>query len=75
MPAPAATPLRSSTKRPRAGSRWNGSVTIWDRQLFSTNLESWRSRLCRLAGRNLTTEEWAQFLPGEPYRKTCPGVP
>jgi WD40 repeat protein len=53
----------------------NGSVTIWDRQLFSTNFDSWRTRLCRLAGRNLTTEEWAQFLPGERYRKTCPALP
>ena len=53
----------------------NGSVTIWDRQLFSTDFDSWRTRLCRLAGRNLTTEEWAQFLPGQRYGKTCPGLP
>jgi WD40 repeat protein len=53
----------------------NGSVTIWDRQPFSTDFDSWRTRLCRLAGRNLTTEEWAQFLPGQRYEKTCPGLP
>jgi hypothetical protein len=53
----------------------NGAITIWDRQLFSTDFESWRTRLCRVAGRNLTTEEWAQFLPGERYRKTCPALP
>jgi WD40 repeat protein len=53
----------------------NGSITIWDRQLFSTDFDSWRTRLCRLAGRNLTTEEWAQFLPGERFRKTCPALP
>jgi WD40 repeat protein len=53
----------------------DGFVTIWDRQLFTTDFDSWRTRLCRLAGRNLTTEEWAQFLPGERYRKTCPALP
>jgi len=30
---------------------------------------------CRLAGRNLTREEWRQYLGGEPYRKTCPDFP
>jgi WD40 repeat protein len=28
--------------------------------------------LCRAAGRNLTSAEWAEFLPGRPYEKTCP---
>jgi WD40 repeat protein len=53
----------------------HGSVTIWDRQLFRTDFDSWRTRLCRLAGRNLTTEEWARFLPDERYRKTCTALP
>ena len=30
---------------------------------------------CRTAGRNLTQEEWRQYLPGDPYRKTCPDFP
>jgi len=28
----------------------------------------------RLA-RNLTRQEWRQYIPGEPYRKTCPNLP
>jgi DNA-binding SARP family transcriptional activator/WD40 repeat protein len=28
--------------------------------------------LCRAAGRNLTADEWARYLPGRPYVKTCP---
>jgi DNA-binding SARP family transcriptional activator/WD40 repeat protein len=28
--------------------------------------------LCRAAGRNLTSSEWATYLPGRPYAKTCP---
>jgi DNA-binding SARP family transcriptional activator/WD40 repeat protein len=27
--------------------------------------------LCRAAGRNLTRSEWATYLPGRPYEKTC----
>jgi WD40 repeat protein len=27
--------------------------------------------LCRAAGRNLTSDEWATYLPGRPYEKTC----
>jgi WD40 repeat protein len=33
----------------------------------------WRARACEAAGRNLTQEEWDEFLPdGEPYHVTCP---
>jgi class 3 adenylate cyclase/WD40 repeat protein len=34
--------------------------------------ESLRATACRLAGRDLTREEWTTYLPGEPYRRTCP---
>jgi WD40 repeat protein/DNA-binding SARP family transcriptional activator/energy-coupling factor transporter ATP-binding protein EcfA2 len=29
---------------------------------------------CRMAGRNLTEAEWAEFLPAQPYREVCPGL-
>ncbi|MFC7360764.1 nSTAND1 domain-containing NTPase [Nocardioides astragali] len=29
---------------------------------------------CQMAGRNLTEEEWAEFLPEQAYRKVCPGL-
>jgi len=42
-------------------------VEIWD--LIANH---WRSAACRLAGRNLTREEWRAYMPdGSPYRKTC----
>jgi WD40 repeat protein len=28
--------------------------------------------LCQAAGRNLTSAEWAEYLPGRSYEKTCP---
>jgi WD40 repeat protein len=30
---------------------------------------------CRAAGRNLTAEEWANFIPTKSYRATCPQFP
>jgi WD40 repeat protein len=36
----------------------------------------WEATACRIAGRNLTQAEWAQFLPGRAYQVTCPqGAP
>jgi len=32
----------------------------------------WYEEACAIAGRNLTLGEWAQYLPGETYRVTCP---
>ena len=33
---------------------------------------SWERTACRVVGRNLTRAEWARYLPGQAYRKTCP---
>ena len=30
---------------------------------------------CARLPRNLKLEEWEQYLPGEPYRPTCPNLP
>jgi WD40 repeat protein len=45
----------------------DGSITLSD-----VSLESWRGRACRIANRNLRTEEWALFFGEIPYRATCP---
>lgn len=38
--------------------------------------DGWADAACRLAGRNLTTQEWDRYLPpSEPYRATCPQWP
>jgi DNA-binding SARP family transcriptional activator/class 3 adenylate cyclase len=45
-------------------------------QLWDLDPETWRNAACRLAGRNLTREEWESYIPqGEPYRATCPQWP
>ena len=48
----------------------DGTVRVWN---LDVNL--WREKARRLANRNLTPDEWKQYLPGEPYRKTSPEFP
>jgi WD40 repeat protein len=33
-----------------------------------------RAHVCHVIGHNLTRAEWRDYLPGEPYRGTCPGL-
>ena len=33
--------------------------------------EAWKRHACRVAGRELTHAEWADALPGQPYRTVC----
>jgi WD40 repeat protein len=43
------------------------STVVWE-----LDPAKWRVRACEAAGRNLTREEWQEFLPeGEPYHATC----
>ena len=35
----------------------------------------WTERACRMANRNLTEEEWEQFMGDRPYNKICPNLP
>jgi WD40 repeat protein/DNA-binding SARP family transcriptional activator len=46
------------------------AIILWD-----LSLESWQDHACQRANRNLTLAEWATYLPAQPYRATCPGVP
>ena len=33
--------------------------------------KAWKRHACRVAGRELTRHEWADALPGQPYRTVC----
>ena len=46
------------------------NTVLWD-----VEPASWAERACRISNRNLTEEEWRQYLGDEPYRKTCPNLP
>jgi WD40 repeat protein len=55
-----------------SGSRLLAAVgTANDVLLWDLDVTAWRGRLCQLAGRNLTTAEWHEFLPQRDYRLTC----
>ncbi|HSN77186.1 MAG TPA: WD40 repeat domain-containing protein, partial [Anaerolineae bacterium] len=46
------------------------TMMLWD-----VAFDSWQARACRIAGRNLTLEEWEQYLGAQPYHLTCPELP
>lgn len=48
----------------------NGTIISWP-----MNLELLIEVACDLAGRNLSLDEWLQYIGEEPYRKTCKQYP
>jgi WD40 repeat protein len=59
------------------GSREDGRVLVTHTdhsglQLWQVAPEALLEHACRVAGRDLTEEEWATALPDRPYERTCP---
>ncbi|MGW6010584.1 nSTAND1 domain-containing NTPase [Streptomyces sp. NPDC055210] len=48
----------------------DGSARIWDR-----SFTGWVEAGCRLVNRNLTQDEWKEYVQGADYRRTCPDLP
>ncbi|WP_270888963.1 nSTAND1 domain-containing NTPase [Pedococcus sp. 5OH_020] len=46
----------------------DGSVQSWN-----VRPQAWVATACAIAGRQLTSAEWASALPGRPYERVCPG--
>ncbi len=74
VPFPSLGPNGAASLSPDGSTLLSGDGTglfAWD-----VDLTHWRDLACTAAGRNLTHEEWAQYLPAdEPYRATCPQYP
>ena len=49
-----------------ASTWYDNSLIMWE-----LDPQAWRRRACAIAGRNLTSAEWSQYVGAEPYRKTC----
>lgn len=47
----------------------DNSLILWRWQI-----DELIERACEQLGRNFSTEEWQDFLPGVPYRETCPAT-
>ena len=50
-------------------------ITLWNKLIWSRDRKKLAERLCSLVSRNLTRDEWAQFLGTRAYHRTCPGWP
>jgi WD40 repeat protein len=47
------------------------TIRFWD---FDT-VTVLQGRACHIANRNLTRQEWREYLGVRPYQKTCPALP
>ena len=48
-----------------------GELTFWDAVLWS-DVAAMKKRLCEVAGRSLTPEEWQELVADRPYESSCP---
>jgi WD40 repeat protein len=46
------------------------TIRLWD-----VDVQSWLKRARHIANRNLTRDEWRQYMGDRPYRKTIPDLP
>ncbi|HXF60362.1 MAG TPA: hypothetical protein VNK95_02020 [Caldilineaceae bacterium] len=49
---------------------YDNEIYLWD-----VSYASWQARACRIANRNLTPAEWAQYVGAAPYQAACPELP
>jgi WD40 repeat protein len=49
----------------------DGTVMSWNSTFWTTRLADFRARFCGIVSRSLAPDEWAEFLSGQPYRRTC----
>jgi hypothetical protein len=43
--------------------------------VWPATVDAWEQHACRVAGRNLTGEEWSRFVGGRSYTRVCRGYP
>ena len=65
-PVPAATHFIGDSHDVAIAS-YDGKVYRWD-----TDIDRAIGFACQMAGRDLTKEEWDEFLPAQPYQSVCP---
>jgi WD40 repeat protein len=59
-------PAFSPDGRSIAVPSFDGTTAVWDLEPAH-----WLAAACQLVGRNLTTEEWDQYMGRLAYRATC----
>jgi WD40 repeat protein len=53
-----------------ASASADNTIRLWD-----IDPNSWITRACDIANRNLTCDEWRQYVGNEKYQPICPNVP
>jgi WD40 repeat protein len=50
------------------------AVVVYGDEAFTypASLQTWEGQACRVAGRNFTRAEWAQYMGSRRYQKVCP---
>ena len=51
------------------------TVLIWDGALWGRDLDEFKQRICAGVRHDLTRDEWAEYLPGRAYHRSCPSSP
>jgi WD40 repeat protein len=56
------------------GDRHDVAIASYDGKVYrwETDVQRAIDFACQMAGRDLTEEEWAEFLPAQPHREVCP---
>ena len=49
---------------------FDNNVSLW-----TLDRHAWEQRVCAMANRNLTPDEWQHYMHDMPYRKSCPDLP
>ena len=50
----------------------DGSNWIWSPLPLTATTRAVATRICAVVGANLSRNDWRQFIPAEPYLRTCP---
>jgi WD40 repeat protein len=48
------------------------TVRLWHSILWTHSLRAFQEKVCPSVRSSLRADEWKEFMPGEPYRATCP---
>ena len=49
-----------------------GEITLLRLDLSDVNSSYFKNLICGEVRSSLTSSQWAQYVPGQPYQKTCP---
>jgi WD40 repeat protein len=58
-----------------AAGESNGTAGFFNQSLWNWSFPSMKHLLCSEVGSNMARVEWVDYVPNQPYQKTCPGYP